>query len=290
VSENRARPPRLEAAELRQIGKLVQDFCGIKVGDDGLEAVERRLAERLEALGLARFGDYYRYLREHPRGRAELELASELLATNETYFFRELPQLKAFEREVLPELYRLTKDRRRLTIWSAGCSSGEEVYTIAILIARSRLFDGFGVRVFGSDISRRVLAVARKGVYRQTSFRALPTEYDQHFVETADGRAVAPALRAVCHFGHFSLLEATRAAMVGRVDAIFCRNVLIYFEEDARRRALQTFHERLYPGGYLMLGHSESLLSAATSFEPRQLSGDLVYRKSPLASLRPRVK
>jgi chemotaxis protein methyltransferase CheR len=290
VADKRARTssPRLELEELRQIGELVRDFCGIKLADDAREAVERRLSERLDELKLGSFAEYHRYMREH--NSSEIERASELLATNETYFFRELPQLRAFEREVLPELAKLTQIRKTLTIWSAGCSTGEEVYTLAILVTRSGLFPDHNVRVFGSDISRRVLQSARKGLYRSGSFRAMPKEYDQHFVKTPEGRVVEPAIRALCHFGQFNLLDASRAAVVGRVDAIFCRNVLIYFDDEARRRAIGAFYERLHSGGYLMLGHSESLLSSVTSFQPIQLSGDLVYRKSLLASARPRSR
>jgi chemotaxis protein methyltransferase CheR len=290
VADKRPRVLRLELDELRVISELVRDFCGIKLGDDAREAVERRLSERVEDLGLSSFGEYGKYLRENPNGRPEIERASELLSTNETYFFRELPQLKAFEREVLPELQKLCAQRRTLTIWSAGCSTGEEVYTIAILVARSGLFDNHTVRVFGNDISRRVLQVARKGVYRSSSFRAMPKEYENYFVKTPEGRAVEPEIRALCHFGLFNLLDVSRAAVVGRVDAIFCRNVLIYFDDDARRKAIAAFHERLHSGGYLMLGHSESLLLSGTAFQPQQLSGDLVYRKSPHASMRPRSR
>src|SRR5712671_5914727 len=126
VAEKRLRGPRLEVDELRQLGVLVRDFCGIRLGEDARDAVERRLSERLEQLGCASFAEYYRYLRESEQGKAELERAAELLATNETYFFRELPQLKAFEREVLPELARISHQKKSLTIWSAGCSTGEE--------------------------------------------------------------------------------------------------------------------------------------------------------------------
>ena len=112
------------------------------------------------------FADYQRLLREDGRGEGELERAIELITTNETYFFRDLPQLRSFEREVVPELHRLAEPRRTLSIWSAGCSTGEEAYTIAILLARSQRFAGWNVRVFGNDISRRVVQTARKGIYR----------------------------------------------------------------------------------------------------------------------------
>ena len=277
--------PHLEPQEFRAIRNAVRRASGICLADDMRETVERRLCERLQALALGSFAEYCRHLRDGSTGAQELERAVELLATNETYFFRELPQLRAFERAVLPELHRMAGSRRTLTVWSAGCSTGEEAYTIAILIARSELFEGWSVRVIGSDISRRVVRFARKGVYRGASFRALPPEYERHFVETPEGRAVDPALRAQCQFGHFNLLDASRAVIVGRVDAIFCRNVLIYFDEEARKTALDVFYERLQPGGYLMLGHSESLLQSGSPFELARLSGDLAYRK-PLTPFR----
>jgi chemotaxis protein methyltransferase CheR len=111
----------------------------------------------------------------------------------------------------------------------------------------------------------------------------MPPEYEDYFTRSPGGKQVHPRIRAMCHFGHFNLLDAGRAAMVGRVDAIFCRNVLIYFDQASRRRVIETFYERLYPGGYLMLGHSESLLNASTAFELAHLSADLAYRK-PLSS------
>jgi chemotaxis protein methyltransferase CheR len=288
VTERHKRGPRLQPEELARIGQLIGDFCGIKLGEDTRDAVERRLVERLEALGLETFGQYASHLRSSEDGRAELERAAELVATNETYFFREQSQLRTFEHEVLPALERLGHNRRSLTIWSAGCSTGEEVYTIAILVARCPLFADFSVRVFGSDLSRRVLQTARKGVYRSASFRSMPSEYERYFVDTAEGRSIDPALRASCRFGHFNLLDASRAAMVGQVDAIFCRNVLIYFDDEARSKVIATFYERLQPGGFLMLGHSESLLRADTAFEPVQLAGELVYRKPLRAVAAPR--
>lgn len=279
--------PGLSPEHFRLLRDMIRDFCGIQLSDDSRFLLERRLGERLVQLKLEDFGEYYRYLRYHPSGPAELERAIELVTTNETYLFRELPQLECFAQEVLPELRDSARTRRSLTIWSAGCSTGEEVYTIGILLARSGLFEGWDLRVFGNDISRRVLQVARKGVFRETSFRAMPPQYERHFIRMPEGRMVEPAIRAMCHFGHFNLLEAGRVAMVGRVDAIFCRNVLIYFGEPARRQVIQTFYERLHPGGYLMLGHSESLLHLSTAFELAHLSGDLAYRRAAVRSQAP---
>ena len=273
--------PRLTLEEFRLLRDRIRDFCGISLGDDARMVVGRRLRDRLKALGHRSFTEYYQYLRFHPNAQTELERAAELLTTNETYFFREDYQLRAFRRDVLPALRAAAVERgdRRLTIWSAGCSSGEEPYTLAIIVAHSGLFDGWDVRIFGNDISRRVLHTARRAVYGGASFRVMPSEYDAYFDEAENGRQVKAEIRAMCHFGHLNLLDRNRSAIVGSVDAVFCRNVLIYFDIESRQRVIQAFYDRLHPGGYLMLGHSESLLNLSTAFELAHVTGDLVYRK-----------
>src|SRR5262249_43825561 len=212
--------------------------------------------------------------------------AIDLVTINETYFFREEYQLRALRQEILPALVR-ARNRQPLVIWSAGCSTGEEVYSIAIVTAESGLLGGRDVRIFGSDISRRCVAAARRAVYGPSSFRAMPHDYrKRYFVERDDGSHVVDELRSsgLCQFGHLNLLDAQRAAVVGRVDVIFCRNVLIYFDEASRRRVIEMFYDRLLPGGYLLLGHSESLLNGSTAFELVHLREDLVYRKPASAT------
>ena len=276
--------PKLKVEEFRLLRDLINRFCGIAFQDDALFMVERRLKDRVAALGLGDFGQYYQFLRYHPDARAEMERAVDVLTTNETYFFREEYQLRAFRNEVLPQIaaHPTVQASKRLTLWSAGCSTGEEAYTMAMLVAESGLFPtdaGWDVRIFGNDISRRVLAGARKGVYGPSSFRAMPPEYQRFFVETPEGRQVVPHIRSMCHFGHLNLLEGHKSAIVGRVDAIFCRNVLIYFDATSRQKVIDTFYERLGPGGFLLLGHSESLLNLSTAFELVHLTTDLVYRR-----------
>jgi len=273
--------PPLSPEEFRLLRELINGYCGISFSDDAIYVVERRLRDRLRELGLDDFTQYYHHLRYHPSAKAEIEAAVDALVTNETYFFREEYQLRAFRFEILPALReRLERENRRsLTIWSAGCSTGEEVYTLAILVAESQLFEGWDVRVFGNDISRRVLATARRATYGPSSFRAMPGQYDRYFDAVGDRRQVVSPIRAMCHFGHLNLLDRDRSALIGRADAIFCRNVLIYFDEHARRQVIDTFYERLYPGGYLLLGHSESLLNSTPAFELVHLSSDMVYRR-----------
>ncbi len=203
------------------------------------------------------------------------------MTTNEKYFFREDYQLRSFKAEVLPMLATLAKGRRRLSVWSAGCSTGEEVYTIAILLIETAALAGWEVRVYGSDISKRCVAAARRGRLRAgASFRAMPEDYRRrYFVEKADGFYVTERIRAMCHFGQMNLLEEEKARLLGRADAVFCRNVMIYFDSYSRKRVIDIFVERLYPGGVLLLGHSESLLNVSTAFELLHLKEDLVYKK-----------
>lgn len=283
--------PPLSLKDFRLLRDLVNQFCGIYFADDSAYIVERRLHERLRDLGIDDFDEYYRYLQYHPKAQAELEAAAEVLTTNETYFFREAYQLRAFTDEVLPVARgrALARGAKRLDVWSAGCSSGEEVYTIAMLIDATGLFEGWDVRVFGNDISRRVLRKARGATYTETSFRAMIPEYHKYFIETDDGRQVHPRIRSMCHFGHLNLMNQRRSAIVGRVDVAFCRNVLIYFDDASRRKVLDTIYQRLHRGGYLLLGHSESLLRSSTAFEITQLTTDIVYRRPvPYTDLPPR--
>ncbi|HSN83198.1 MAG TPA: protein-glutamate O-methyltransferase CheR [Polyangiales bacterium] len=283
--------PSLGLQDFRLLRDLVNRFCGIYFADDSAYIVERRLRERLRDLGIETFEEYYRYLQYHPRAEAELEAAAEVLTTNETYFFREAYQLRAFSDEILPAVRAraLSRGSKRLDVWSAGCSSGEEVYTIAMLIDSTGLFEGWDVRIFGNDISRRVLRKARGATYGKASFRAMIPDYERYFIETEEGKQVHPRIRSMCHFGHLNLMNERRAAIVGRVDVTFCRNVLIYFDDASRRKVLDTIYQRLNRGGYLLLGHSESLLHSSTAFEIAQLTTDIAYRRPlPYTDLPPR--
>jgi chemotaxis protein methyltransferase CheR len=281
----RAEDIRLRAEEFRLIRDLFNGYSGISFVDAALPVLERRLRERIMLLGLKGFGEYYQFLKFSSLGPAELDEAIDLVTTNETYFFREEYQLRAFRDEVLPLVAADAASRRRLTVWSAGCATGEEVYTLAILIAQSCLFDNWDVRVYGSDISKRCVAAARRGVYGASAFRATPPEVRRgYFLDRVDGTYVSDKIRSYCHFGHMNLMDTNRVRVVGRVDVVFCRNVLIYFDQRSRKRVIDMFYDRLLPGGYLFLGHSESLLNVSTAFELVHLHDDLVYRK-PLGAM-----
>ncbi|WP_414640887.1 CheR family methyltransferase [Archangium sp.] len=273
--------PEMTAEEFRLLRDYVYGHCGILVRDDMKFVMQRRLLPRLEALGLKDFSAYYRYLRFDAQRRSELDTAIEALTTHETYFFREPRQLKAFTDEVLPKLERRNARTKRLRIWSAGCSSGEEAYTVAMLIKESGRFEDWDVEVHGTDISRRVLATARQAEYGPSALRATPPEkLARYFTQVGPNRVrVRDDIRAWVSFGHNNLQEPDPSLLVSRTDAVFCRNVMIYFDTPARQRVLRLIYDKLVPGGYLMLGHSENLINLSADFELVHLRGDLVYRK-----------
>ncbi|HZZ86038.1 MAG TPA: protein-glutamate O-methyltransferase CheR [Anaeromyxobacteraceae bacterium] len=273
--------PVMSAEEFRLLRDLIYDHCGLFFRDEMRYLLERRLAPRLQVHGLQGFKDYHHFLRYDVGRRAELDVAAEILTTNETYFFREPHQLRAFSEEILPILAQERRRERRLRIWSAGCSTGEEVYTIAILLRSSGLFDGWDVDIFGSDLARRVLALARAGVYGANAFRNEEAEAMRRWFRPVDGGklAILDAVRKDVSFSHLNLLDEGMMSLVGTVDVIFCRNVMIYFDLPARKRVVRSFRDKLEEGGFLLLGHSESLLNVTADFELVHFKNDLVYRK-----------
>ncbi|HEY6101471.1 MAG TPA: protein-glutamate O-methyltransferase CheR [Anaeromyxobacter sp.] len=278
------RPPvdaaRMSEEEFRLLRDLVHDHCGLTFGDETRYLLERRLGPRLEALGLATYAEYHRLLRYDPGREAELDEAVDLLTTNETYFYREPLQLDAFAREILPACAQALAGQRRLRILSAGCSTGEEAYTLAVMVRDARLFEGWDVEIVGADISRRCLASARAGAYGEHAFRNPEASPMRRWFRLRGGKwVIDDAIKRMVRFTRENLLDAGALSSVSRVDVLFCRNVMIYFDLPARRRVLRKFHEALREGGWLLLGHSESLLNVTADFEIVHLRSDLVYRK-----------
>jgi chemotaxis protein methyltransferase CheR len=270
----------LSPLEFRLLADLFRDRAGLQFDEASMPAFERRLGERAADLGLGSFHEYYRHLRFSADGERELEAALGVITTAETYLFRQDYQLRSFQKDCLPDLARRNRRSKRLSVWSAGCSTGEEVYTLAILILQSGLFRDWSVRVAGSDLSRERVARARRGVYRENSFRTTGSDMrNRYFAPEGDLWRVSDEVKALCHFGQLNLASESAVWAVGKVDVVFCRNVLIYFSESKKAQVIQQFYERLVPGGYLFLGHSESLLNVTTAFELAHLSEDLAYRK-----------
>ena len=270
--------------DFRLLRDLVYQHFGLYFHEENRYLLEKRLSKRLQQLQLKTFKDYYYLLRYSPQRESELTEVVNILTTNETYFFREDFQLKTFIREILPEI-RVQKERegeRRLRIWSAGCSSGEEPYTIAMLLLDLPAFQGWEIEIIGTDISQRVLNLARKGVYGLSAFRTTDDDYRRRFFVEFEGKyKIADRVKNLVTISHLNLFDATKVSLLGKLDVIFCRNVIIYFDASGKKRVIDTFHQRLCPDGFLLLGHSESLMNISNAFSLRHFTHDMVYQRPP---------
>ena len=272
----------LSDEEFRLFRECIHSHCGIDFDVGSKYLLEKRLALRLAALGIPSFLDYYQYLRFSRNRDQEMMDIMDILTVNETYFFRESLQLKAFTEEIIPELIRAKSKQgmHTLRIWSAGCSTGEEPYTIAMLLLEIAELKGWQVEIVGSDISQRVLRQARNGVFCASSFRVTDNHYLQRFFRKQDDCfRINDEVRQRVSFSHVNLFDTERVAMLGRMDLVFCRNVIIYFDLEARKKVVDSFYRTLTGGGFLLLGHSESLMNIATQFTLRHFKNDMIYQK-----------
>jgi chemotaxis protein methyltransferase CheR len=266
--------------EFRLIRDLIRDTCGIFFEDSMKFLIERRLQPRLPVHDLVSFREYYHLIKYGRERAAEFDEIVERVTTNETYFFREAYQLKAFTEEILPAMTAAAAPEQHFRIWSAGCSTGEEPYSIAMLLDQVPCARGFTFDIYGNDISRKVLRTARAGLYTRASFRATDSEtIERYFDVEGRARRLHEQIRNRVTFGHLNLMDEGALALIRDIDVLFCRNVIIYFDAASRERLLATFHRKLRPGGYLLLGHSESLINDSTDFELVPLENDIVYRK-----------
>lgn len=264
----------------RQLRDEIYRRTGMFFADTSKYLLQKRLSPRARELNFDSFQKYFYFLQYDPRAEAEFDQIYDLVTTNETYFFREPAQLQAFTEEIVPDIL-LRKAVRKVRIWSAGCSSGEEAYTIAMLLEEAGYFEKAAFEIFASDINQQVLTRARRGVYRDSAFRATAIDLQQkYFTRQPDGSwRINDSIRNRVSFGRLNLYDQARVSLLGYLDLIFCRNVIIYFDEKSKKSVIGNFYSRLVDGGYLLLGHSESLVSLSTQFKLRHLRHDMVYQK-----------
>ncbi len=272
----------LSTRDFALITEVLGRHSGIEFGPETRSALERRILKRVGALGLDSFAGYAKYIDSLPADHAEIQNAIEQVTIKETYFLRESLQIEALVAELSgrKDVSRARTELTRLNLWSAGCATGEEAYSIAMVLAESHAIDMRSVRIIGTDLSKTSIETARKAVYAHSSFRAMPADLrNRYFIKQPDGDLVRDILRGTVRFACSNILERERSILGGQFDAIFCRNVLIYFGEAARQTALDVFYEHLAPGGILCLGHSESLLRSTTPFEPFSTRAGILYRR-----------
>jgi chemotaxis protein methyltransferase CheR len=277
MSERQGHGQELSEHELSEIRMLVEERTGICFDESRERFFSTRVREHLRAKGMKRGTEL---LRAMHKSNVEYEGLLERLLTQETSFFRYPSENEAFEKRALPELHakKFWKNPRTLRIWSAGCSTGEEPYSIGITIADSLSFaDAWNVEILATDVGRHALKHAERGIYKGRSIASVSEkQLANHFTEVSGGRQVKPRLRKMISFTQMNLASAV---YVGRMDMIFCMNVLIYFSEEHRRSLVQRFYDTLEPGGYLFLGHSESISKMPVKFQAIVLNDCILYRK-----------
>jgi chemotaxis protein methyltransferase CheR len=268
--------------ELSEIRTLIEQRSGILFDDSRERFFRPRVREHLEVKRLANGSELLRLVLN---SNVEYDRFLERLLTQETAFNRYPAIFEALARKVLPEMRikKFWEDPRSLRIWSAGCATGEEPYTIAITIADAFEFaEAWNIQILATDISRQALDVAEHAVYPARELANLtPKQRDLYFTKEPDGYRLRPRIRQMVKFAPLNLAQAV---YMGRFDAIFCMNVLIYFTDERRTALIQRFFEYLEPGGYLFLGHAESVAKAHVGFEPMVVGDSLIYQKPPAGS------
>ena len=267
----------LSEHELSEIRMLIEERTSIRFDESRERFFSTRVREHMVRKGHPRGIDLLRAIKKTNFDFQEL---LESLLTQETSFFRYPSVFEAFEKRVLPELHtrKFWKNPRSLRVWSAGCSTGEEPYSIAITVADALSFaDAWNVEILATDIGRQALAIAERGIYSGRSIASVnEAQLAAHFLPAESGQQVRPRLRKMINFVQMNL---TNSVYVGKMDVIFCMNVMIYFSEERRRELVQHFYSVLEPGGYLFLGHSESISKMPVKFQAIVLNDCILYRK-----------
>lgn len=270
--------------DFEKLRNYFYERTGVLIPEEHIPIFLNRLKKRMDEKGFKKIGDYLLYLKYDKGGDEEFQNLLELFLTKETYFFREERALKALVQEIVPEIVEYNKRvlRNRIRIWSAGCSTGEEAYSIAILLEDVKGIDRWNVEIVGSDISMESIRRAREGMYRESSFRVMRAVMKTMFFERVENGLyrIKDKIREKVRFVQHNLLDEDSIPVVkGDVDVIMCRNVLIYFGKEAKRKVAEMFYRTLRKGGYLILGHAESLINVFPLFRIRHLRNDIVYQK-----------
>jgi len=287
----------LSEAELKLLQTLIYQECGMFFDERRAHFLQDRLQRRLKACGADNFYSYYRLLTSH-EGKAELAVLLENLTVNETSFFRNRPQLELFQKMILEGILHKKQERRdwTLRIWSAGCSTGQEPYTLAMMVADALAYyylrnplpfempspkplipPPWKVEILASDINYSVLNTAQEGTYAEHQMDAVDYSFRlRYFDKIADRYMVKKALKEIVHFDFHNL--KTEFLPV-RNDVIFCRNVMIYFDDAEQKRLIQKFWRCLNPGGYLCVGHAESLFGLTDQFRMIHENNGTAYQR-----------
>lgn len=269
--------------DFEQLRDFIYNICGMYFHSTKKYFLESRITRRMEATGAKTYQDYYLLLKSL-RGAEEMKFLMDEITTNETYFFRNVPQLNALETKLLPEIVE-TKNKmgfRKLRIWSAGSSSGEEAYTLSMILLEKRatILKDWIIEIVGTDINETVISHAKEGIYNAYSVRNIPDLYKRKYIREESGRFIlSPDVKKFVTFNKLNLYDDSKMIFMKSFDFIFCANVLIYFDTASKSKVVQHFYNNLQPYGYFFVGQSESLHGVNDKFKTVHFPGGFTYKK-----------
>jgi len=267
----------LSDAVFKQLRDFIYEKSGIFVADSKKYLVEKKLLARLEDKNLKSYEDYLSLLR-FGGAVEELPKLYDAITTNETYFFREPQQLTVCVDTIIPQIMEQKKSRD-IKIWSAASSTGEEAYTLAIMLLEKKICSR--IELLGSDISNEVLDAAKKAVYGSYSVRNIPPPYlSKYFKSNGWTHELDISVKALARFMNINLIDSGRMRAITGMDLIFCRNVLIYFDDKAKQKVVSMLYDSLRPGGFLVIGSAESLHSITRAFKPVVFNKVVAYQRA----------
>ena len=275
--------PNVSIDIVQKLSQLIYQKLGLRFDDKKVYFLKTRIVKRMAALQITDAKQYLFLVHYGDREGAEMQALANLVTTNETYMFREHEQLQAFANHCLPELLSAKLDRgeRTLRIWSAGCSSGEEPYTLAMIL--QEVFpqaQSWDCKIIATDIDENMLARVATARYGQRSVQDVPDEYrEKYLIPVGDEFLIRPRTAALVQPMHLNLHDRLALRKMRGFDFIFCRNVLIYFDDLSRKAVVDHFYNALNPGGFIFLGHAESVGRINTSFQLRRYDNHLAYAK-----------
>ncbi|HON38324.1 MAG TPA: protein-glutamate O-methyltransferase CheR [Deltaproteobacteria bacterium] len=276
--------PGMSDETFRLLRDFIYEHSGIFFSDNKKSQLENRLSLRLKVNNLPDFDKYYYLLKYDPQASRELRALFDSVTTNETSFFRSPPQIQAFQEKALPEILgkRAAQGEKVLRIWSAGCSTGDEPYTLGMVVweVLGEKMPEWDVKIFASDISEKALKSARAAVYNDYTLRSVPPDIKKkYFIQEGPQFRVCDDIRMLVELQYLNFNDEKRVKLMRGFDIIFCRNVLIYFDDAAKKRFVSQLYDNLNPGGYLFIGHSESLHNISRAFKLVHFPGALGYKK-----------
>lgn len=267
-----------------QLRDFIYEKSGIYFADSKKGLLENRLTFRLKAYNFTDYEKYYYLLKYDPQAAKELRALYDTITTNETSFFRSPPQIEAFAEKALPDVMarRQKAGEKILRIWSAGCSTGEEAYTLGIVLKEvlKENLHAWDIKICASDISEKALRSAKQASYNEYALRSVPTEIRQKYFKAENSQfVVIDEIRTLVELQFLNFMDTARMQLMKGFDIIFCRNVLIYFDDAARKKIVSHLYDSINPGGYLFIGHSESLHNITRAFKLVHFPGALGYKK-----------